>query len=108
MEFKVHQHRLTQLSSRLNWVVMLTLGLVVSNLMMVGLVCYTTLHRRIEITPFFGNMRYEKSDTALDASYLRLMSENFLYARLNVTPEIVKRHHQHLLKFVDASHFKAF
>ena len=108
MKFDVHQHRLSQLAGRFNLMVALVFGLLLTNLLMGGLACYTSFHQRIEVTPFFGAQSYVKSDAIVDTQYLALMSENFIYSRLNVTPETVRANHKRLLSFVDATHFSTF
>jgi len=70
-----------------------------------GLAWYTSLHQKVEITPFFGSPGYIKSETSVDAHYLSLMSENFIYSRLNVTPETVIANHKRLLTFIDGKSY---
>jgi len=108
MDFRVQQHRLSQLAARLNLMVALVFGLLVSNILVGGLAWHTSLHQKVEITPFSGSSSYTKSDTEVDSHYLALMSENFLYSRLNVTPETVEAHHKRLLSFVDSSQYAQF
>lgn len=108
MNFKIQQHRLTALSARFNLMVAIVCLLLISNVLMASLVGYMVFHQRIEITPFFAHPHYEKSDAVVDTQYLALMSENFLYSRLNVTPETVRMNHKRLLSFVDSSHYAVF
>src|SRR3990167_1658162 len=79
MDFRIQQHRIQQLTSRLNLMVVLVLGLLTSNLMLSGLSWYALLHQRVEVTPFMSGSAYQKSDATVDSRYLMLMSENFLY-----------------------------
>ena len=102
MDFKAYQSRLSALSARFNLMVFLVFGLLISNGLLVLLLMYTTLNQRIEITPFFSNNGYIKSASQVDAHYVSQMSENFIYSRLNVTPETVDSNHKHLLTFVDS------
>jgi len=108
MEFSAHQHKLGQLASRLNLMVVLVFGLLITNVLMGSLAWYACIHQKIEVTPFTGSSSYIKSDAAVDAHYLTLMSENFIYSRLNVTPETVLSNHKRLLSFVDAAQYSAF
>ena len=108
MNFNAQQHRFSQLTARFNLMVALVFGLLISNILMGGLALYTSVHQRVEITPFFGESSYVKSDALVDSHYLSMMSENFIYARLNVTPETVRANHKRLLAFVDSAHFAAF
>jgi conjugal transfer pilus assembly protein TraE len=108
MNFRIQQHQIQQLASRLNLMVVLVFGLLISNVMLSGLSWYALLHQRVEVTPFMSGSAYQKSDTAVDNRYLMLMSENFLYTRLNVTPENVLLNHRQLLTFVDSQHYTDF
>ena len=108
MDFKLQQHKLMQLSSRFNLMVAVVLGLLASNVIVASLAWFATFHQRIEVTPFFSGSGYIKSRTTVDANYLMQMSENFIYSRLNVTPETVKENHKRLLKFVDSRQYATF
>ncbi len=108
MEFKVYHHRLSKLAARFNLMVVLVMILLASNALLAGLSLFLALQQRVEVTPFFGSPRYTNSLDAVDSTYLNLMSENFIYARLNVTPETVKLNHQRLLQFVDSHQYPLF
>lgn len=105
MNFKAYQDKLGRLSMRLNFTVTLVFGLLLSNIILAGLVWFALIHQRIEITPFNGSSSYIKSNARVDSDYLSLMAENFIYSRLNVTPETVNREHHSLLRFVDSSSY---
>jgi conjugal transfer pilus assembly protein TraE len=96
------------MAGRLNLMVTLVFGLLITNILMGSLAWYGCMHQRVEITPFFGSSGYLNSETSVDEHYLRLMSENFIYSRLNVTPETVVANHKRLLSFVDASQYALF
>lgn len=108
MNFKIYQHRLSQLSDRFNLMVALVFGLLVTNVIMGGLAFYGFVHQKIEVTPFFGEPHYFKSDSVIDEQYLKLMSENFVYLRLNATPETIFDNHKRLLGFVDSQEYTSF
>ena len=108
MEFKLYQHRLSQLAARFNLMVALVLMLLVSNLLLAALSLFLGFHQRVEVTPFFAGARYTNTESVVDEGYLVLMSENFIYTRLNVTPETVKLNHQRLLSFVDSHQYAVF
>ncbi len=108
MEFKVYQHRLSELAARFNLMVALVVLLLLSNVLLGALSLFLAFHQRVEVTPFFGSPRYSNTGEAVDGTYLALMSENFIYARLNVTPETVKLNHQRLLQFVDSQQYPIF
>lgn len=105
MDFKNTEHRLNQMAARSNLMVALVFGLLLTNIIMASLAWYTSVHQKIEITPFFGAPSYIKSETSVDAHYLSLMGENIIYSRLNVTPETVTANHKRLLSFIDASSY---
>ncbi len=105
MEFKPTQHRIHQLASRLNLMVSLVFGLLLTNILTATLAWYTSLHQKTEITPFGSNEGYIKSQSYVDANYLSLMGINFMYSRLNITPENVNFHHKRLLGFIDSTAF---
>ena len=105
MDFSVYQTRLSQLSARFNLMVALVFGLLLANILLSALVWYTSLHQRMLVTPFENAAGFSNSDSTVDTRYLTMMSENFIYSRLNVTPETVIAQHQRLLMFVDGSHY---
>ena len=108
MNFKFQQNQLLQLKDRLSIMVFLVFGLLMSNLILVCLLCYMHFHQRIEITPFFANSGYVKTESQVDASYLKLMSENFIFLRLNVTPESVLAQTKQLLAMVSSQSYPLF
>lgn len=105
MEYKAYQNKLSRISARFNLMVFLVFCLGLSNILLAGLSWYTSLHQKIEITPFSGSNSYIKSESEVDAHYLSLMSENFIYSRLNVTPESVDANHKRLMPYIDASNY---
>lgn len=108
MNYQIQQHRLSQLASRLNLMVVLVFGLLLTNVMLGSLSWYALVHQKVEVTPFMGGATYQKSDAMIDMHYLQMMSENFVYARLNVTPETVVSNHNRLLSFVDSRFYADF
>lgn len=105
MDFSVYQTRLSQLSARFNLMVALVFGLLVANILLVILVWYFSAHQRVLVTPFDGGRGFSNSSATVDSAYLSMMSENFIYSRLNVTPETVASNHKRLLMFVDGSNY---
>lgn len=105
MEFRTYQNRLSQLSARFNLMVFLVCGLLMTNMMLSSFIWKIWQRHSVEITPFSGGPSYLKSDTKVDGHYLSLMSENFIYSRLNVTPETVKANHQRILLFADSQSY---
>ena len=105
MDFSVYQNRLSQLSARFNLMVALVFGLLVANILLCALAWYTSIHQKVLVTPFESNAGFANSDSNVDTKYLSMMSENFIYSRLNVTPETIASSHKRLLTFVDGSHY---
>lgn len=108
MDFKAYQSRLSQLSARLNLMVCLVFGLLLSNVLLSFFVYKAFAYHTIEITPFSGAPSYFKSSQQVDSHYLSLMAENFINERLNVSPETVDSNHKRLLSFVDSKNYSAF
>ena len=93
---------------RLNFYLVSTITLLTSKVILASLCWYTAIHQKTEITPFFGEQSYIKSDTSIDGNYLSQLSENFVNARLNVTPHNIKENHKRLLNFVNSSVYHKF
>ncbi|SEG42146.1 conjugal transfer pilus assembly protein TraE [Legionella quinlivanii DSM 21216] len=105
MEFNSYQSRLSQLSARLNLMVIIVFGLLVSNVLLSCFLFKAWNHHTIEVTPFSGEPSYLKSAASVDGHYLSLMAENFVNERLNVTPETVDANHQRLLSYVNHQYY---
>ena len=105
MEHTAYENKLSKLSARFNLMVFIVFFLLISNGLLAGLCWYTAIHQKIEVTPFSGSNGYLKSDSDVDAHYLSLMTENFIYSRFNVTPETVDANYNRLLGFVDSSSY---
>lgn len=88
------------------WVV-ISASLMLSNVLLALICWYTTVHQKIEVTPFFGSQGYLKSDAGVDVHYLDQMSENFILTRLNVTPSNIKANHGRLLNYIDSRYYHA-
>lgn len=109
MNFKVQQHQLFQLKGRLSLMKALVLGLLLSNMVLALSLVYLQLHQRVEVTPFASHsVKYANSMLAVDGEYLKLMSENFLFLRLNATPDTIGAEHQQLLSMVSADTYPLF
>ena len=107
MEHKLRESKLSALSSRLNLMVLLVLGLLISNIILAYTSMYSMRHQKREVVPFGGNQGYIISETSVDVHYLNMMTENFIYARLNVTPRNVINNHNKLLTYTDSSNYAA-
>jgi conjugal transfer pilus assembly protein TraE len=107
MDFSVYQNQLSKVSARFNLMVALVFGLLIANILLSALAWYTSIHQRMLITPFEGGAGFSNSDSNVDPKYLSMMSENFIYSRLNVTPQTIGSAHKRLLTFVDGSRYAA-
>lgn len=107
MEYKVRESKLSMLSARLNLMVLLVVGLLISNIILAYLAVYTLHHQKREVVPFGANNGYIISETSVDVHYLNMMTENFIYTRLNVTPLNVLKNHTKLLTYADSSIYPA-
>lgn len=105
MEFRIFEDRLSKLSARFNLMVCLTFGLLISNTSLSLLIWNFVKEKQIEIVPYADTSGYIKSSSQVDSTYLRLMSENFIYSRLNVTPETVDLNHKKLLNFINEKNY---
>lgn len=105
MEYVTYESKLSRLSARFNLMVFMVFFLLISNSLLAGLCWFTSIHQKVEVTPFSGRAGYLSSASDVDAHYLSLMSENFVYSRFNVTPETVDANYKRLLMFVDSSHY---
>lgn len=86
------------------WVV-ISASMMLSNVILATLCWYALAHQKIEVTPFFGNQGYMKSDEQVDVHYLDQMSQNFVIARLNVTPSNIKANHARLLNYIASNYY---
>lgn len=107
MNFNVYQNRLSTFSARVNLMACMVFGLLIANILLSSLAWYTNIHQRVLITPFSSNTGFANSDVTVDPKYLSMMSENFIYSRLNVTPETITSAHKRLLMFLDGSRYSS-
>lgn len=108
MDYQIKESRVSQLSARLNLMVLLVLGLMLSNIILAYHGFYAAKHQTREVVPYGCSNGYIISESNVDTFYLNLMTENFIYSRLNVTPLSVAQNHTKLLNFVDSSIYPLF
>lgn len=108
MHFKIQQHQVSLLKTRLQSTKVLLAGLLLSNVFLAMTVVFLNLSKRVEVTPFGGQKAYANSMLAVDGEYLKLMSENFIFLRLNTTPETVDAEHRQLLSMISADTYPLF
>ncbi len=108
MKYRIYKNTLFKMTQKLNLMTLLVVLLGFSNIITGSLSWYTSLHQKTYITPFYSNNGFEISGTSVDRRYLNLMAENFVYAKLNVTPKNVDHQHQLLLKYVSSKEYGRF
>ena len=108
MKINIYKTKLQSISQRLNLMTCLVFFMGVSNIMLCSLAWYTSVHQKTYITPFASGNGFNISDGAVDSNYINMMSENFVYAMLNVTPKTVSHQHNLILKYVSPSVYSEF
>lgn len=108
MHYELKEGLISKISARLNLMVVLSLGLLASNIILSCIALHTTRHQKREIVPFGMSNGYVISDTAVDTHYLNLMSRNFIALRLNVTPKSVSDNNIQLLSYIEPSLYAEF
>ena len=108
MEFSVNKNKLASLGKRFNLMVCLTFGLLISNIALGGLSWYAMLHQKTTVTPFFGGNGFVVSGSSVDANYISMMSENFVYAKLTVSPKTIAHQNEILLKYAAPKQYAYF
>lgn len=108
MKYQYAKGQLLKLTERLNYSMMVSLLLLVSNVILASFSGYALLHQKRIITPFNTNVSYVASDSTVDARYLDLMSVNLLDAHLDITPENVQANNQLLLSYIAPDAYAGF
>ena len=108
MELTVGQSKVSRLSSRLNLMVLLCLGLLVSNIMLAGISIYALHHQKTRYIPQMVKHAFVMSGSGVDASFLDQTSEALTTLLYNVTPENVQGNHQAVLTLIAPEHYSDF
>lgn len=108
MGHKIAFEKFAQLSQRYYLLLFFSVGLLVTNLLLGFGVLHALKQQKHEIIPFGATKGYVISDSGVDAHYLDLMTQNFIYSRLNISPSNVTEQHQRLLSFVEPSIYADF
>ena len=108
MEYQTAQTKLQALSSKLHYLLLISIGLLVSNVSLVWLVGWSFLHQKRTIVPVGISRSFAVSDTAVDASYLCQMAMFFVNERLNITPFNVTQSHNVILQYTDSLFYHEF
>ena len=86
MEFQTAKTKLQQLSGRLHYLLIISIGLLIANLFLGWLIGWSLFHQKRVIVPVALKQPFVVSDSMVDASYLRQMALFFVAERLSVTP----------------------
>ncbi|HJZ24045.1 MAG TPA: type IV conjugative transfer system protein TraE [Candidatus Babeliales bacterium] len=108
MEFQTAQTKLQILSGRLHYLLLISIGLLISNIFLVWLVGWSFLHQKRVIVPVEFKQPFAISDAKVDASYLRQMALFFITERLNITPTNINQSHNLILQYTDSRFYHEF
>ncbi|EKD45298.1 MAG: hypothetical protein ACD_69C00353G0009 [uncultured bacterium] len=108
MEYQTAQTKLQMLSSRLHYLLLASVGLLISNIFLVWLVGWSFIHQKRTIVPAEIRQAFTVSDSAVDASYLRQMALFFITERLNITSSNIDQNHNIILQYTDSRFYHEF
>lgn len=108
MEYKTAQTKLQILSGRLHYLLLVSLGLLISNIFLVWLVGWSFTHQKRMVVPVEISQSFTISDHSVDASYLRQMGLFFIGERLNITPTNIEQNHHIILQYTDPRFYHEF
>lgn len=108
MEYKAAISKLKLLSERLNYMLLISIGLLISNILLIWLTSWSLVHQKRTIVPAEIRQAFTISDATVDASYLRQMALLFATQRLNVTPTAINQNHSVILQCTDPGFYHDF
>ncbi|MBU0744931.1 MAG: type IV conjugative transfer system protein TraE [Gammaproteobacteria bacterium] len=108
MEYQIAQNKLQILSGRLHYLLLISVGLLISNIFLVWLVGWSFAHQKRTIVPADMRQSFTVSDSTIDASYLRQMALFFIAERLNITPSNIDQNHSIILQYTDSRFYHKF
>lgn len=108
MEYQTAQTKVQILSSRLHYLLLISIGLLISNIFLVWLVSWSYTHQNRTIVPAEIRQSFTTSHSAVDASYLRQMVLFFIAQRLNITPSNIEHSHTTILHYTDPRFYHEF
>ncbi len=108
MEFETAKTKLQVLSGRLHYLLLISLGLLISNIFLVLTVGWSFSHQKRVVVPIEFKQPFVASDSTVDASYLRQMALFFIAERLNVTPTNINQSHNLILQYTDSKFYHDF
>ena len=108
MEFQTAKTKLQQLSGRLHYLLIISIGLLIANLFLGWLIGWSLFHQKRVVVPIALKDPFVVSDNMVDASYLRQMALFFITERLSVTPGIINQSHNLILQYTDSRFYHEF
>jgi len=108
MDFKAAQTSIQDLSDRLRYMRLISIGLLASNVFLIFLVWWSLARQERIIVPVDVKEAFTISGSRVDASYLRQMAIFFSSARLNITSSNVKANHKIVLQYTDQELYNKF
>lgn len=108
MKYETAQTELQILKSRLHYLLLISVGLLISNIFLGWLVGWSFLHQKRTIVPAEIRQSFTISDSTVDASYLRQMALVFVGERLNITPGNIDQNHNIILQYTDPRFYHDF
>tara|TARA_B100001094_G_scaffold269524_1_gene273768 strand:- start:5253 stop:5813 length:561 start_codon:yes stop_codon:yes gene_type:complete len=101
-----HKNQILDLTKTMNTLLLLTgIALLVANIFLTAGIFYAMRQHTVTVVPPTLSEPFTLSNQVVDESYLKQMSEYFLYLKVNVTPESVGRNYSQLLHYVDANSY---
>lgn len=108
MQYTVAQEKIQFLSRMLRYFLLISIGLLISNIFLTWLVGWSFAHQKRTIVPAIISKSFTVSDTTVDASYLRQMALFFTSERLNITPSNINQSHTTILQYTDSKFYHEF
>ena len=108
MEYQTAQTKLQVLSGRLHYLLLISIGLLISNIFLVWLAGWAFLHQKRTVVPTEISSSFTVSDVTVDASYLCQMTLFFVAERLNITPTNINQNHNIILQHTDPLFYHEF
>lgn len=108
MNFEAAKTIIQNLSGRLHYMLLISIGLLVANIFLIFIVWWSSVHQERIIVPVDIKEPFVISGSRVDASYLRQMALFFCNERLNVTPANVKQNHGIVLQYADQKLYHKF
>lgn len=108
MEYQIAKTKVQALSNRAHYLLLISVGLLISNIFLVWLVFWSCTNQNRTIVPIEIKQPFTVSNNAVDASYLQQMALFFIAQRLNITPSNIDHSHTNILHHADPRFYHEF